>query len=171
MEIRAAAEPDWQTLRDVRLRALADAPYAFASRLDVEREHPDQYWRDRAAGRSGAPGVTFLAIADGRADGLVGMFVEPDQPGAGHLVAMWVDPAVRRTGLGRLLVERAIGWARERGLREVHLWVADGNDAAAALYRANGFAPTGRRQPLPSDPSVEEEMFSLALDAAIEEPA
>jgi ribosomal protein S18 acetylase RimI-like enzyme len=34
-------------------------------------------------------------------------------------------------------------WAAAAGKREVRLAVADGNDAAAALYRRNGFEPAG----------------------------
>jgi hypothetical protein len=43
------------------------------------------------------------------------------------------------------------------------LWVADGNTAAMRAYERAGFVPTGRRQPLPSDPAVGEEQWALAL--------
>jgi hypothetical protein len=39
---------DWKELREVRLRALADAPGAFASTLEREAAYPDDVWRQRA---------------------------------------------------------------------------------------------------------------------------
>lgn len=58
-----------------------------------------------------------------------------------------------------------VEWAASDGAREVALWVADGNTAAAAAYRLAGFVPTGRRQPLPSNPAVGEEEWVLAVPA------
>jgi ribosomal protein S18 acetylase RimI-like enzyme len=45
----------------------------------------------------------------------------------------------------------------------VALWVAEGNDAASALYRSAGFVATGERQPLPSNASVTEYAMRLEL--------
>ena len=40
MEIRQARAADWEALRKLRLRALADAPDAFASTLQKEAAFP-----------------------------------------------------------------------------------------------------------------------------------
>ena len=48
MEIRQTRAGDWAALRRLRLRALADAPGAFASTLDAERAFGDDVWRRRA---------------------------------------------------------------------------------------------------------------------------
>jgi ribosomal protein S18 acetylase RimI-like enzyme len=65
---------------------------------------------------------------------------------------MWVDPAARRRGVGRMLVDAVLAWGRERRLRDIVLWVAEGNAEAAALYERAGFTRTGRRDHLPSNP-------------------
>ena len=162
MEIRRTTEDDWEPLRDVRLRALADSPEAFGSSLDGERDRTEADWRQWAGrGRSG-DGVTFVAVEDGRFVGLAGGYPE-DGADAVHLVSMWVDPGVRRGGTGRALVERVVDWARGRGARIVNLWATDGNEPAVALYRSCGFEPTGRHQPLPSNPDLPESEYRLRL--------
>lgn len=45
MEVRQAQAADWEALRQLRLRALADAPDAFASTLEVEMAFPDEVGR------------------------------------------------------------------------------------------------------------------------------
>jgi GNAT superfamily N-acetyltransferase len=106
-------------------------------------------------------------VADGgdRFVGLAGGFPEEADPEAVHLVSMWVERGERRGGLGRELVDAVTAWARDRGARAVNLWVTNGNEPAIALYRSCGFEPTGDVQPLPSNPSLEEERYRLALDA------
>jgi GNAT superfamily N-acetyltransferase len=166
VEIRRLTEDDWEALRDVRLRALAEAPHAFGSTLERERDRTEEQWREWAGrGRHGTGGATFAAVDDGRFVGLAAGFDEDEEgvPEGVHLVAMWVDPAARRQGIGAALVEAVVSWGRDRGAPEIHLWVADGNEAARSLYLRVGFEPTGVRQPLPSNPSVGEELLRLGL--------
>lgn len=163
MEIRETTEDDWAAVRDVRLRALAEAPLAFGSTFGRERDRTEEEWR-RWAGR-GRTGEGVLLVADegGHFVGLAGGYPEDEDPEAVHLVSMWVDPAHRRDGLGRRLVEAVVRWARDRGARVVNLWVTDANDPAIALYLACGFRPTGDTQPLPSNPAYGERKYRLDL--------
>jgi pimeloyl-ACP methyl ester carboxylesterase/GNAT superfamily N-acetyltransferase len=157
MEVRRARAADWEALRDLRLRALADAPEAFASTLAAELAFPAEEWRRRAAG--GPASARFIA-REGDADvGVAAVFAEPEVPGRLHLVSMWVDPRHRRRGVARALVDLALRWAAERQAHEMILWVVDQNTAARALYEQAGFRPTGERQPLPSNPELTESML------------
>jgi ribosomal protein S18 acetylase RimI-like enzyme len=52
---------------------------------------------------------------------------------------VYVEPAVRRRGVLRLLLEAAIGWSRERGLTEMRLQNAIDNPLALAAWDALGF--------------------------------
>lgn len=168
MDARQAQEADWEALRQLRLRALADAPDAFASTLEAEVAFPDEVWRQRAEG--GTVSANFIAREGGVDVGLAAVFAEPDAPGRMHLVSMWVDPGYRRRGVARALVDQAVRWAAERRAREVILWVADQNAAARRLYERIGFRPTGERQPLPSNPALSESLLRLPLEGSLEAP-
>lgn len=50
-----------------------------------------------------------------------------------------VDPAHRRQGLARRVVESGLAWAREQGADKAYLQIKTGNDAAMALYAPYGF--------------------------------
>jgi hypothetical protein len=49
VEIRRSTEQDWQTLKRVRLAALREAPYAFGSTYEKERQWDDDKWREWAS--------------------------------------------------------------------------------------------------------------------------
>lgn len=161
MEVRQARAADWETLRDLRLRALADAPDAFASTLEKEAAFPERVWRQRAEGEVGS--ASFIAYVDGAGIGMARIFTEADAPGRMHLVGMWVAPRHRRRGVAQTLVEHAVRWAEERRASEVILWVVDRNLPARRLYERAGFQPTGERQPLPSNPALTESRFRRSL--------
>ncbi|HEX4197946.1 MAG TPA: GNAT family N-acetyltransferase [Caulobacteraceae bacterium] len=62
-----------------------------------------------------------------------------------EVLTLAVDPAHRRAGVGRALVEAAAVVAAAAGARRLFLEVASDNDAALALYRSAGFAEAGQR--------------------------
>ncbi len=144
--VRRATADEWEMVRDIRLAALQDAPYAFGSTYARERDFDEETWR----GRLGNPdNPTFLAFDGDRPIGIDGVYTEN---GDRILVAMWVAPGARRGGVGAALTEAVCEWARVRGDNRIYLGVADGNDAARRLYERLGFVMTGKSQPLQSDP-------------------
>jgi demethylmenaquinone methyltransferase/2-methoxy-6-polyprenyl-1,4-benzoquinol methylase len=150
MQIVRAEPDDWERLRDLRLRALLDAPDAFGSTHDDEAARTEEEWRAFAAGWEGAARqAAFVAVdEDGRWIGLaVGVVHEADTSLA-NLYAMWVDPAARGLGAGRLLVETVATWAAGTGAERLELCVTEANDPAVSLYATAGFEPTGGRDVL-----------------------
>jgi ribosomal protein S18 acetylase RimI-like enzyme len=152
--IEAMRPDDWELMRDIRLRALADAPFAFSSTHAAERDRPESFWRS-CANWSAPRGAAFVAVEEGRAIALAGVYVDRADPSLAHLISMWVEPAARGRGLGRALVDRAIAWASQEGAARLELWVTETNGAALRLYESCGFALTGEREPFPPDPSLE----------------
>ncbi|HEY5519753.1 MAG TPA: GNAT family N-acetyltransferase [Candidatus Limnocylindrales bacterium] len=147
IEIRRATEDDWQIVRDVRLAALQQAPFAFGSTYERERHFDEQTWRARLGNPDGP---TFLAFDKDVAVGIDGMYIEE---GEHHLIAMWVAPDVRRAGVGAALTRAVIDWVAARGEEQLLLGVAEDNEPARRLYESLGFRLTGNGRPLHSDPS------------------
>ena len=63
----------------------------------------------------------------------------------GFIDDLYLVPSARGRGLGRKLIAFAQAQARELGIGTLHLEVDGGNEGATRLYRAAGFAETGRR--------------------------
>ena len=156
--VRQATSDDWQTVRDIRLAALQEAPYAFGSTYARERDFDEDTWRDRL---SNPDGPTFLAFDGDDAVGIDGVYTEG---GDRILVAMWVAPAARRRGVGAALTNAVCDWVKAKGDTRVYLGVAEDNDPARRLYERLGFRMTGKSAPLHSDPTRLSLEMALDLD-------
>jgi GNAT superfamily N-acetyltransferase len=165
MEIARLRGGEGGRLRDIRLRALADAPSAFSSSLAHEVGLSPEFWEKRVIeSELGEDGAVFIAIEDDHSVGMAGgFFVERAR--VVMLWGMWVDPLARQGGLGQRLVEAVAGWARDAGADHVRLAVTDCDEsrAAAVLYRTLGFVDTGEREPLEWNPSLTTRILSRSI--------
>lgn len=166
VEIRRLGRGDGDQLREVRLRALADAPFAFSSSLDRESGLDWDFWEERVAeSELGKDGAVFVAIGDEQTLGMAGgFFVNSDHKDA-MVWGMWVDAGARRRGLARQLLEAVARWARDCGASNLRLAVTDceASIPAAALYREVGFVETGEWEPLAWNPSLTARVMSRSL--------
>ncbi len=88
--------------------------------------------------------VSYLALQDGRVIGVGGM-VAYELPPTGRIfsgkvgcvVTMYAQPAARRKGTARRILELLIAEARDRGLSRIHLRATD---EGIGLYRQVGFS-------------------------------
>ena len=126
MAIRPVRRDEAASLREIRLRALGDAPPAYFASLESEEGLPLSYWEDWATSEDK---VVFVAEEDGSWLGMAGAFVHPDKRGTVSLWWLWLAPSARHRSL-------ADGWwtrgrtARERGAVRLELAVAENNGAA-----------------------------------------
>ncbi|MFB6892760.1 GNAT family N-acetyltransferase [Kitasatospora sp. NPDC056327] len=144
IELRMLTSDDWPLWRELRLAALAEAPYAFGSRLaDWQGEGDrEERWRSRLE----IPGaLDLVAFVDGVPAGMA-----TGAPGDGYaeLLSMWVGPDARGRGVGARLIGEVARWAAERGFPVLRLAVMPRNPHAIALYERAGFTDTGE----PGDP-------------------
>lgn len=145
----------------IRLRALQESPTAFSSTYAKESQLPDDEWMARSVRWAGDGAAIFLAFDEEVACGMVGALLEEASPQEAHIVSMWVDPAFRRAGVGKVLIDAAVAWSLSRGVREVKLMVTSVNQGAIAFYERIGFRMTGVTGPYPHDPAVTE--YEMAL--------
>jgi len=159
--VRRLGAEEWREVRELRLRALADAPDAFWQTLADARARPESDWVARASVWAAAPTQAMLVAEPGDGGPLVGMAgvepydaeVEVDR-GTGEpagpvprlvtdVWGVWADPALRGTGVGAALLEACVDWSRERGAAEVVLWCLDRKRDTLAWYGRRGFVPSG----------------------------
>jgi GNAT superfamily N-acetyltransferase len=148
----------------VRLRALQDAPYAFSSTYEGESKFSDTEWCARITRWNGDKGIGFLAMDCGEPCGIAGSLLDEEDATRAQVVSVWTAPAHRRQGVGGLLVNVVIAWARSRNARVLHLMVTQTNESAIRLYERLGFTMTGRTEPHPNDPALAECEMSLLID-------
>ena len=69
-------------------------------------------------------------------------------PASSHVadVGLMVARGARRQGVGTALLQAAVEWAREAGVRKLELHVFPWNEAGIALYEAFGFEREGYRK-------------------------
>jgi RimJ/RimL family protein N-acetyltransferase len=92
--------------------------------------------------------AVFVAEADGaEIVGRLSLARDP-HPASRHVadLGLMVAADFRRRGVGRALLEQAVDWARQAGIRKLELHVFPHNDAAVALYERFGFRREGYRR-------------------------
>ena len=119
--------------RSIRLRALREAPYAFGTTVAEASTWPAARWEAQVFELA-----TFVAVVDGRDMG-VARGAAHERADVRELVGMWVDPAVRRRGVGAQLIDTVATWAKESGANVLVLDVVEANAPAIALYERADF--------------------------------
>lgn len=137
-EVRRLSPDDWEMLRDIRLRALADTPDAFGSTLEREHDLPEKQWRRRLV-------RPVMVVLDGeRPVSMAGAFADG---GRLQVWGMWTEPGYRGRGHARTLLDALLGDAIASG-QPVSLHVNTTNAGARAFYESYGFVGTGELEPL-----------------------
>ena len=117
-----SADGEWRSVGDERRYLKALRRYPHAAVFVAERDDGSIVGR-LSIGRDPHPASTHVAD--------VGLMVATD---------------ARRQGVGTAMLEAAVGWAREAGVRKIELHVFPWNEAAIKLYEAFGFEREGFRQ-------------------------
>ena len=149
LKVRKFAPQEWQTYRDLRLRALAESPDAFGSTLAAEGDRSDANWSNRlVSGADSNWDLPLLAEVNVEPIGLAWGRIQKTSPDVANLYQMWVASTHRRLGAGKMLLEAVIVWARARDVNCLDLGVTLWNSPAMRLYTRAGFQPVGEPQPM-----------------------
>lgn len=150
IEVRRIDAADWPVFRELRLAALAEAPYAFGTKLSDWQGAGDS--PDRWMQRLQTVPANFIAHLDGAAVGMASGQLEAD--GAAELLSFWVAPAARGTGVSDALIAAVVTWAAGEGRHPLTLQVKIDNHHARAAYRRCGFREADDRRAHSSDELV-----------------
>ncbi|GGT55551.1 GNAT family N-acetyltransferase [Streptomyces purpureus] len=176
--IRAIRADEWEKARELRLAALRDpvASVAFLETYESAVARDDSFWQERTAGAADGTSVRqFVAEApDGSWEGTVSVLVERpgEEPRFGepasvdqtHLVAVYVRPEARGTGVTDELFRAAVEWSwslPEPAIQRVRLYVHEDNPRAEAFYRRFGFVESGETVGVPGDEGAREKEYEL----------
>lgn len=96
-----------------------------------------------ADARSATPLSEALIVAENGE--IVGFAIVGELSSVSYLQRVAVEPSRARQGIGRSLVRASMGWAKRRGARSMLLNTQPDNEAAASLYRSEGFMSLGRK--------------------------
>ncbi|HWJ95134.1 MAG TPA: GNAT family N-acetyltransferase, partial [Telluria sp.] len=162
--IRTLRPDEWTAYRDLRLRALADAPNAYGSTLAAEQDRPAQAWAERLAlAATSGRDHPLVADAGGALVGLAWAKRSADDPAVVGIFQMWVAPETRGQGIAAALLREAVRWSRAVGAQVVRLGVETGNGAALRLYAREGFLNVGEPAPMRPGSHLMEQEMRLAL--------
>jgi ribosomal-protein-alanine N-acetyltransferase len=140
------------------------ATHALANRVRLERgtsddlgevieimeaafgsKYGEAWTRSQCAGILPMAGVSLTLARDADNGEAVGFSLVRTVADEAELLLLAVLPGHHRQGIGSRLLEEFMDRAQSSGAARVHLEVRDGNPAAA-MYRAAGFLPVGRRR-------------------------
>lgn len=163
--IRRLVASDAENYLALRLEALQNSPESFGSTYEEEKDQPVEKYIKRFESQDS---FTFGAFKNSELIGTVTL-VKEQRVKLRHrtsIVAMYVSPTRRGSGVGMALVKEAIKMAKElEGVEQVHLAVVTTNKSAKKLYDSLGFEIFGtEKQALKIDDTYfDEDLMVLFL--------
>jgi len=148
-EVRAAVAADSLAVARVHVRSWQSAFRGLIAQEYLDSLTPHVWAARYTFGRIGFRLPSTLVAVDGTTIlGLAttGLSRDTEVSNFGELIAIYVDPAHMRTGIGRLLIGAARERLRRVGVGDALLWVLDGNVRARRFYERDGWRFDGTRR-------------------------
>jgi GNAT superfamily N-acetyltransferase len=136
----AIGRPDDEWAAQARQAAEGDRRAWFIAELPLDRSDGRgsvELGGEAPGGRVGARSPLDPDVGDRTPVGLVLGRRRP--PDTALVFSMWVDPRVRRRGIGALLIDAIDDWAERWGAASTLLWVFAANEPAIRFYQRIGF--------------------------------
>jgi len=144
MIIRPAEPADAEGLSELG-EAVGSEPEGWLVTTNGWRDASDERRYLRAIRRYPNAAV-FVADDEGHIVGRLSI-ARDQHPASRHVADLGLMVAIthRRRGIGKALLEAAVKWGQDSGVRKLELHVFPWNDAAIALYERFGFVKEGYR--------------------------
>ena len=147
MEIRQLNPADAEEYLTIRLEALKDCPYAFASSYEEEKNQPAEKYKNRFD--TPVNSFTFGAFEGSQLVGVVTLVKEQlfKLRHRANIVAMYIKPEERGNGIGKALVSNVIEKAQNLdAIEQIYLTVVTTNAPAKKLYSSCEFKIFGKEK-------------------------
>ncbi|RCW62134.1 GNAT family N-acetyltransferase [Saliterribacillus persicus] len=147
MKIRQLNPTDAEEYLSIRLEALKDSPYAFASSYEEEKNQSAEKYKNRFD--SPVSSFTFGAFEDSQLVGVVTLVKQQlfKLRHRASIVAMYIKPEKRGNGIGKALVSNVIQKAQKLdGIEQIYLTVVTTNSPAKKLYSSCEFEIFGKEK-------------------------
>jgi putative acetyltransferase len=131
VEIRRAQPAELGTVRELI------EEYVRLLGVDLEFQDLESELADLATAYGPPGGVILVALVDGAIVGCVAL--RPLEEGCCEMKRLFVRPAFRRFGMGRVIAQALLDEAQQIGYSEVLLDTLDDMEAARGLYASLGF--------------------------------
>ena len=138
MEARRIKTNEWQVFKSLRLPALKGDGDQFGQSYDKMKEYGDERWKEDT--RKAAVSDEFYIVIGFEEQKPIGMSACIKRDDFGKIIAVWVEPESRGSGMGRVLVEETMNVVQSK---TYELTVVDGNMPAISTYESLGFKTTG----------------------------
>ena len=142
----------------IRQARASDAPRIHA----IERASFGDPWSEASFREAMGAAWSFVLVAD-EGGVVIGYLVGRDVAGTGEVLNLATDPARRRQGIARVLLDEGLEELGSRGATEVFLEVRESNRPAQLLYKDAGFRPVGMRAKYYHNPSEDALVLRLGL--------
>ncbi len=150
MEVRILTEADAQAFWNLRLRALKDNPESFgASYEDILERGIAGVTQGLRKKESASDDVTFGVFDGGTLLGIAGFRREEEtkKHHKGVIWGMYVPNELRGKGIGKMLLQAAIAYAKTlTGLEQINLSVVLTSKEARQLFISQGFETFGQER-------------------------
>lgn len=148
LRIREARLEDARTIAEVHVRAWQQAyrgqlPDEYLDGLSVDER--ERMWRDGVS-QAESDWRCWLAEQNGRAVGFCASGLSQDADAdrqTAELFAIYLEPDVMGTGVGRELFAYAVADLQIRGFHAATLWVLETNEQAKRFYELAGWKQDG----------------------------
>jgi L-amino acid N-acyltransferase YncA len=162
ISVRLAGPDDAAGLIALLERVAADAPYFLA--YDVDPTSGADMLQAKLGAAENSSGCVLVAVVDGSVQGALLARAHAHPAFAGVIqLGLSVDPDHRREGLGRMLMEAAITWAKAQNYRRVQLAVVISNKPALALFESIGFVAEGALRDAAEIDGVRHDVIPMGL--------
>ncbi len=135
IQFQKATISDASRLRQIRLAALKDAPYAYGAKYEVDKDKPISVWQESLEISN-----WFFASIDGVDIGLVGVEkAGTDRLSDCWIFGWWIAEQYRGKGVVKLMLEEIDKFCLENNWLHQGLGVWPENQRAVAAYIKLGF--------------------------------